>query len=98
MTLELNIFYFAKQAGNKGDIHEMSCIDSIVQGHMTTSLNSDPLESCLVAPLSLEYNLSLEVEYLYLLLDMVDLCEVNGWAPRFEELPPIKEKILLSNV
>ncbi|GFY97735.1 hypothetical protein Acr_12g0002760 [Actinidia rufa] len=67
-------------------------------GHMTTSLLFDPLESCLVVPPSLEYSLSPEVEYLYSLLDVADLCEVNGWAPRFEELPPIEEKILPSNV
>ncbi|GFS36375.1 hypothetical protein Acr_00g0045610 [Actinidia rufa] len=98
MTLELNIFNVAKQVGEKGEIHEVSCIDSIVQGHMTTSLLSDPLESCLSVPPSLEYSLSPEVEYLYSLLDVADLCEVNGWAPRFEELPPIEEKILPSNV
>ncbi|XP_057459241.1 uncharacterized protein LOC130749898 [Actinidia eriantha] len=70
VTLELNIFNVAKQVGDKGEIHEVSCIDSIVQDHMTTSFLSDPLESCLVAPPTLEYSLSLEVEYLYSLLDV----------------------------
>ena len=98
MTLELNIFNVAKQVGDKGEVHEVSCIDSIVQGHMTTSLLSNPLESFLVVPSSLEYSLSPEVEYLYALLDVAELCELNGWPPRFEELPPIKEKILPSSV
>ena len=92
MTCELNIFNVAKQVGDEREVREVICIDSIVQGHMNTLLSSDPLESCLASPSSLEYSLSPEVEYLYSLLDVADICEVNGWAPRFEELVPIEKK------
>ena len=98
MTLEINILNVAKQVSDKGEVHEVSCIDSIVQGHMTTSLFSNPLESCLVAPSSLEYSLSPGVEYLYSLLDVAEMFEVHGRALRFEELPLTEEKILPSNV
>ena len=65
MTLEIKNFNVAKQVGDKGEVHEVSFIDSIVQGHMNTLLFFDPPKSCLVDPSSLEYSFSSEVEYLY---------------------------------
>ena len=37
-----------------------------------------------------------EVEFLYSILEHNEVIETNGWTPRFEELPPIEERILLS--
>ena len=65
---------------------------------MQTSFYSNPLESCLVSPTSMEYNLNEEIEYLYSLLDASEMCELRKWAPKFEKLPPNKNKILHSSV
>ena len=37
-----------------------------------------------------------EVEFLYSILEHNEVKETNGWTPRFEELPPIEERVLLS--
>ncbi|GFY90811.1 hypothetical protein Acr_07g0010080 [Actinidia rufa] len=68
--------------------------------NMTLELNifNVAKQSCLVAPFSLEYSLSPEIEYLYSLPDVTETCEVHGWEPRFEKLPPIEEKIFPSSV
>ena len=91
-------FNVAKQVGDEGEIHEVSCIESLVENCMHTSFYSDPLESCLVSPIALEYSLNKKIEYLYSLLDTSEMCESSKWAPKFEELPPNKNKILPSNV
>ena len=87
MTCELNIFNVANQVGDEGEIHKVSCIDSLVQDCMQTSLYIDPLKSCLVSPIAMEYSLSEEIESLYSLLELSTVCELNKWAPKFEELP-----------
>ena len=93
MTCELNIFNIDKQVEDEGKVHEVSCIDS-----MQTSLLTDPLESCLVSPTSVEYDLNNEIEYLYSLLELSEVCDIKGWTPKFEELPPSEVKILPSSV
>ena len=87
MTCDLNIFNLAKQVGDEGEIHEVNCIDSLVQDCMQTSLHTNPLESCIVSPTALEYNLSEEVESLYSLLELSEVGEMNKWTPKFQELP-----------
>ena len=74
--------------GDEGEVHEVSCIDSLVQECMQTSLLIDLLESYLVSPTSVEYDLSDEIESLYSLLELSEVCELNGQTPKFEELTP----------
>lgn len=38
----------------------------------------------------------LEMEFLYSILETIESLEVNGWAPRFEELLPPKNKMVPS--
>ena len=83
MTCELNIFNLAKQMVSEGEIHEVSCIDNLVQDCMQTSFLTDPLESCLVFPTYVDYSLSDEIESFYSLLELSEVCELNGWAPKF---------------
>ena len=71
-------FYVAKQVGDEGDVHEVSCIVSLVQEWMQISLLTDPLESCLISPTFVECDLSGEVESLYSLLELSEVCELNG--------------------
>ena len=37
-----------------------------------------------------------EVEFLYSILEHSEVMETNGWTPRFEEFPPIEERVLPS--
>ena len=37
-----------------------------------------------------------EMEFLYSILEHSEVMETNGWTPRFEELPPIKGRVLSS--
>ena len=55
------------------------------------------MKSCLVSPISLKYNLSDEIESLYSLLELSEVCELNGWAPKFEKLPPSEIKMMTSS-
>ncbi|GFZ18301.1 hypothetical protein Acr_27g0000400 [Actinidia rufa] len=48
MTCDLKIFDVARQVGDKGSIHEVNYIDTIVQHHIDTELLSDPLLTCLL--------------------------------------------------
>ena len=65
---------------------------------MQTLFHSNPLESCLVSPITLEYSLDEEIESLYYLLKVSEMCELSKWAPKFEEFPPSENKILPSSV
>ena len=78
MTCELNIFNVAKQVRDKGKVHEVSYIDSLVQDCLQTSLLTDPLESCLVSQTSFEYALSNELESLNSLSELSEVCEIKG--------------------
>ena len=64
---------------------------------MQTSFCSNPLESCLVKPTTLEYNLNEEFGSLYSLLDTSEIFELSRWTPKFKELPPNENKFFSSN-
>ena len=98
MTCELNIFNMAKQVKDEGEIHEVSCIESLVEDCMQTLFHSNPLESWLVSPTALEYNLYEEIESLYSSLEVSEIYELSKWASKFEELAPNKNKFLPSSV
>ena len=75
----------------------MSLIDTLVQEHVNTILYKDPLEVCLTAE-EASFLDSPEVEYLYSLLEVEDICGTDTWYPKFEELPPLESKTLPSSV
>ena len=41
---------------------------------------------------------TLESEFLHSIIERNEVLEVNGWAPKFEPLPQIKDKALPSEV
>ncbi|GFY88672.1 hypothetical protein Acr_06g0006120 [Actinidia rufa] len=98
MTCDLKIFDVARQVGDEGSVHEVNYIDTIVQHHIDTMLLSDPLLTCLVNPPTTDYTLSPEVEHIYSLINVEEVQEIQGWIPKFENLPPITERALPSNI
>ncbi|GFY90952.1 hypothetical protein Acr_07g0011480 [Actinidia rufa] len=98
LTCDLKIFDVARQVGDEGSIHEVNYIDTIVQHHIDTKLLSDPLLTCLVNPPTTDYSLSPEVKHIYSLINVEEVQEIQGWIPKFENLPPITERALPSNV
>ncbi|XP_057513183.1 uncharacterized protein LOC130795179 [Actinidia eriantha] len=98
MTCDLKIFDVARQVGDEGSIHEVNYIDTIVQHHIDTELLSDPLLTCLVNLPTTDYTLSPEVEHIYSLINVEIIQEIQGWTSKFENLPPIMERALPSNV
>ncbi|GFZ19913.1 hypothetical protein Acr_28g0006180 [Actinidia rufa] len=98
MTCDLKIFDVARQVGDEGSVHEVNYIDTIVQHHIDTKLLSDPLLTCLVNPPTTDYTLSPEVEHIYYLINVEEVQEIQGWIPKFENLPPITERALPSNI
>ncbi|GFS29008.1 hypothetical protein Acr_00g0004950 [Actinidia rufa] len=98
MTCDLKIFDVARQVGDEGSVHEVNYIDTIVQHHIDTKLLSDPLLTCLVNPPTTDYTLSPEVEHIYSFINVKEVQEIQGWIPKFENLPPITERALPSNI
>ncbi|GFZ12900.1 hypothetical protein Acr_23g0012850 [Actinidia rufa] len=98
MTCDLKIFDVARQVGDEGSVHEVNYIDTIVQHHIDTKLLSDPLLTCLVNPPTTDYTLSPAVEHIYSLINVEEVQEIQGWIPKFENLPPITERALPSNI
>ena len=52
--------------------------------------------SCLVNPSWVEEVTTSESEFLHSIIEHNEVLEVNGWAPKFEPLPPIEERALVS--
>ena len=50
--------------------------------------------SCLVSPSWDEEVTTSESEFLHSIFDHNEVLEVNGWAPKFEPLPPIEDRAL----
>ncbi|XP_057459243.1 uncharacterized protein LOC130749899 [Actinidia eriantha] len=98
MTCDLKIFDVARQVGDERSIHEVNYIDTIVQHHIHTELLSNPLLTCLVNLPIKDYTLSPEVEHIYSLINVEEVQEIQGWMPKFENLPPIMERALPSNI
>ena len=98
MMCDLKIFDVAHQVGDEGSIHEVNYIDTIVQHHIDTELLYDPLLTCLVTLPTTDYTLSLEVDHIYSLINMEEVQDIQSWMPKFENLPPITERALPSNI
>ena len=52
--------------------------------------------SCLVSPSWDEEVTTSESEFLHSIIEHSEVLEVNGWAPKFEPLPPIEDRVLPS--
>ena len=92
MTLELNIFNVCKQPGDDTDVQEMNWVDTFVRDQFHVSSFSDPLESCLVNSLYDESKVNCEEAEICSLLNSLQVLEVSGWKPKFEELP-LRDKL-----
>ena len=96
MTVNLNIFNVTKGMGDEEDVCEVNMVDSVVQKYLDNVSHDDPLMSCLVSPSWDEEVTTLESEFLHSIIEHNKVLEVNGWAPKFEPLPPIEDKALPS--
>ena len=50
--------------------------------------------SCLVIPSWVEEVTTSESEFLHSIIEHSEVLEANGWAPKFEPLPPIEDRVL----
>ena len=96
MTVNLNIFNVIKEIGDDEDVCEVNMIESVVQNYADHVSYNDPLKSCLVSSSCVEEVTTSELEYLHSIIEHSKVMEANGWAPRFEKLPPIEDKVLPS--
>ena len=96
MTVNLNIFNVIKEIGDDEDVCEVNMIESVVQNYVDHVSCDDPLKSCLVSPSCVEEVTTSELEFLHSIIEHSEVMEANGWAPRFEKLPPIEDKVLPS--
>ena len=96
MTVNLNIFNVIKGMGDEEDVCEVNMVDSVVQKYLDNVSYDDPLMSCLVNPSWVEEVTTSESEFLYSIIEHNEVLEVNGWAPKFEPLPPIEDMALPS--
>ena len=96
MTVNLNIFNVIKGMGDEEDMCEINMVDSVVQKYLDNVSHDDPLKSCLVSPSWDKEVTTLESEFLHSVIEHAEVLEVNGWAPKFEPLPPNEDKALPS--
>ncbi|XP_057953961.1 uncharacterized protein LOC131148254 [Malania oleifera] len=88
MTAEHKIFNVMKQVGDDGDVFEANSIDVISQEHLDAFSCEDPLEACLVNVVEDDCVENPKAKHFCSLLNIVEVFEVHGWTPRFEELTP----------
>ena len=96
MTVNLNIFNVIKEIGDEEDVCEVNMIESVVQNYVDNVSYDDPLMSCLVSPSLVEEVTISESEFLHSIIEHSEVLETNGWAPKFETLPPIEDRVLPS--
>ena len=96
MTVNLNIFNVIKEIGDDEDVCEVNMIESVMQNYVDHVSYDDPLKSCLVSPSCVEEVTTSELEFLHPIIEHSEVMEANGWAPRFEKLPPIEDRVLPS--
>ena len=96
MTVNLNIFNVIMGMRDEEDVCEVNMVDYVVQKYLDNVSHDDPLMSCLVGPSWDKEVTTLESEFLHSIIEHNEVLEVNGWAPKFEPLPPIEDKALPS--
>ena len=94
MTVNLNIFNVIKGMGDEEDVGEVNMVDYVVQKYLDNVSHDDPLMLCLVNPSWDEEVTTSESEVLHSIIEHNEVLEVNGWAPKFEPLPPIEDRAL----
>ena len=67
-----------------------------MQNYVDNVSYDDPLKSCLLSPSCLEEVNTSDLEFLHSIIEHSEVMEANGWAPRFENLPPIVDRVLPS--
>ena len=96
MTVNLNIFNVIKEIGDDEDVCEVNMIEFVVQNYVNHVSYDDSIKSCLVSLSCVEEVTTSELEFLHSIIEHSEVMEANGWAPRFEKLPPIEDKVLPS--
>ena len=96
MTVNLNIFNVIKGMGDEEDVCEVNMVDSMVHKYLDNVSYDDPLMSCLVSPSWDEEVTTSESEFLHSIIEHSEVLEVNGWAPKFEPLQLIEDRVLPS--
>ena len=96
MTVNLKIFNVIKEIGDDEDVYEVNMIESVVQNYVDHVSYDDPLKSCLVSPSCVEEVTASELEFLHSIIEHSEVMKANGWAPIFEKLPPIEDRVLPS--
>ena len=96
MTVNLHIFNVIKEIGDDEDVCDVNMTESVVQNYVDHVSYDDPLKSCLVSPSCVEEVTTSKLEYLHSIIKLSEVMEANGWAPRFEKLPPIEDRVLPS--
>ena len=96
MIVNLNIFNVIKEIGDEEDVCEVNMIDSIVKNYVDNVSYDDLLMSCLVRLSWVEEVTTSESEFLHSIIEHNEVLEANGWAPKFEKLPPIEDRVLPS--
>ena len=96
MTVNLNIFNVIKGMGDEEDVCKVNMVDSVVQKYLDNVSYDDLLMSYLVSPSLVEEVTTSESEFLHSIIEHSEVLEANGWAPKFEPLPPIEDKVLPS--
>ncbi|XP_058189279.1 uncharacterized protein LOC131306867 [Rhododendron vialii] len=97
MKMQVNMFHIGSQLGDDEDVCGVSMIDSLVQDHVTTFICKDELELALTSA-EADFLDAPEVAYLCSLLDDEEMCGITPWVPKFEELPPLEKRTVLSSV
>ena len=95
MTANLNIFNVIKEIGDEDDVCEVNMIDSVVHNYVD-NVSYDDLMSCLVRPSWVKEVTISESEFLHSIIEHSEVLEANGWAPKFETLPPTEDRVLPS--
>ena len=94
MIVNLNIFNVIKEIGDDEDVCEVNMIEFAVQNYVDHVSYDDPLTSCLVSSSCGEDLTTSEVGFLHSIIGHSEVMEANGWALRFEKLPPIEDRVL----
>ena len=96
MTINSNIFNVIKEMRDEEDVCKVNMIDYVVQKYVGNVSYDDPLMACLVPTSWVEEVTTYESEFLHSIIEHSEVLEANGWAPKFEPLPPIEDRVLPS--
>ena len=97
MTMELNIFNFAKQPHNADDgIVDVDLIQEIVDNTFLLNLSDDSLQTCLTH-FDLDFDIDRLVDEINALLDSTSSMDINKWKSKVEQLAPSEKKLCPSS-